>query len=243
TWYLGEVQQTNPRPGPELGTPSTALEAGFSFPHFDIAAVVYYGWNGRLLITQNTALGFDDDGQPADYIMTVSPVYARHLLTAVQSTGSVGQFWWWVEASAAPHTRIPLAITAAEDTTGPESLFTGTGGIGWFLPAGYGQLLLETTYQHIISDISPLRPAFDRAIAAAIDITPPAALLKDFSIRTAALLEYPDTGLALSGELRYQPHPQFMLSLSGLTFVSSYGAFVHSYQDNHLLKLTAVMQF
>lgn len=242
-WYLNELLVTDDRPSATLGTPSAALAAGWSFMRLDLAAVLHYGWNPRLITVQETSLVFDAEREEQSFDMTVYPYYDRRLAAGLQASGSFRELWWWMELGGSPGEAFAIRMLASDTPVVRAPTAAGTAGIGWFLPRSIGTLLLESTWRHIFTDQAFIAPSLATASAAALEITPSLERLQPITLRLGGLIEYPEHGGAFTAEVLLDFHPQLTLSLSGAVFYGNEGSLLRSYRDNYPLQLGAILQF
>ena len=239
-WYRDSIELRMVAPDSSLATLSLSAEIGASFARFDVAAVAYHGWDSRLVMAMDLPLKLDDDGMPVDFVVTVSPAYTRHAVIAAQAGGSIRAFWWWLEIAGIPKTVLARAAAATDAATVPAATVAGTGGVGWFLPNGFGSLVLESTYLTVFADASYVVPPLTRATAAFLEITPDRTTSR---FRIGGVFEYPETGAAVTAEMVFTPHSQLEISLLGLTFFSSTKAFFRNFSEIHLVTARATIRF
>ncbi|GAB6088942.1 hypothetical protein [Spirochaeta dissipatitropha] len=234
-WQREELIIEHNQPEARLNSISGAIEAGLSTRWLDAAIIAYYGWNQRTIIEQNTEKPLTSiNGEGQDFTMIAAPYYNRHFVAAGKLSSSYRSFWSWIEAAYSPHSAIALAVTSAEHTVSTAPFIGISTGAGWFLPQGWGTLLLESHYHHIFSSETFSRPALSRSAAALLDLSPPA--VPKLGLKLGGILDVPrfdtEPALAAMTELQFRPDDQVLLYMSGLRFFSRRrSSFLYNYRN------------
>lgn len=248
-WQREELIIEHNQPSARLDSISGAVEAGVSTRWLDAAAIAYYGWNQRNIIEQNTKEKLtSNNGEGQDFTMIAAPYYNRHFVAAGKLSSSYRSFWSWFEAAYSPISAIALAATSAEETVSTAPFLSISTGAGWFLPQGWGTLLLEGHYHHIFSSETFSRPALSRSAAVLLELSPPAVPM--LGLKLGSILDFPESALsnepaaAVMTELQFRPDEQVLLYMSGLRFFSRRrSSFLYNYRDIQSLNIGMRLYF